>query len=576
MELNRTLNSAIAAHQSGNLSTAERGYRQVLKGAPDQPVALNLLGLIAINQGKNARAVQLLQKAIAAKPDFADAHNHLGVAQRKLSQHERAIKSFSRAVALDPALTEAHNNLGNVHKDLSAFEKAAQSYQSAIALDGRNFEPHYNLGNVLRELERFEPARQSYRNALALNPNHIEARFNLAALLERSHDLQGAMEAVDEVLSKAPGMAGALVLKAKILRRGQQETEAAAVLEGVDAASLAPEDGISVCFEMGRIYDALSRPEQAFAHFARGNRMQKSSASKEVMREAKRFRQGIEATLEQLLPGVADNWQNIGASGRQDPVFLVGFPRSGTTLLDQVLDAHPHIQVMEERPVISKLVKELKSSGTSLPNDYEHMTGEEAELLRAQYFEQVSHHLELKEGSLLVDKMPLNILYVPLIVRLFPDARYIFALRHPADVVLSNFMQLFRLNGAMANFLDLDSAADTYDAVMQLWQKSKTVLPIAVHTVRYEGLVTDLEKEVRPLLKFLGVDWSDAVLDPAGHARARKTINTPSYEQVAQPVYQKSRYRWRQYRNELQPVMDRLKPWVERLGYSMDSADDRA
>ncbi|HHG91053.1 MAG TPA: sulfotransferase family protein [Devosia sp.] len=570
MELNQALNHAVAAHQAGNLVAAERGYRQVLKAIPNQPVALNLLGLIAISQGKNARAVQLLQKAIVAKPDFADAFNHLGVAQRKLAQHERAVKSFSRAVALDPALTEAHNNLGNVHKDLLAFEAAAQCYQRAIALEGKNFEPHYNLGNVLRELERLEPARQSYRNALALNPNHIEARFNLAALLERSHDLPGAMEAVEEVLSRAPGMAGALVLKAKILRRGKQETEAAAVLEGVDAASLAPEDGVSVCFEMGRIYDALGRPEQAFAHFARGNQMQKSAASKEVMREARRFRQGIEETLEQLLPGIADNWQNIGASDRQDPVFLIGFPRSGTTLLDQVLDAHPLIQVMEERPVVPRLVKNLGSSGKPLPNDYAHLTGEEAELLRAEYFEQASRHLELKEGSLLVDKMPLNILYVPLIVRLFSDARFIFALRHPADVVLSNFMQLYRLNGAMANFLELESAADTYCAIMELWKKCRTALPVRVHTIRYEGLVTDLEEEVRPLLEFLDVDWSDAVLDPTGHARVRDGINTPSYEQVAEPVYLKSRYRWRQYRNELAPVLGRLEPWAERLGYSLN------
>ncbi len=574
MELNRTLNGAISAHRSGNLSAAEHGYRQVLKSVPNQPVALNLLGLVAIKQGKNARAVQLLQKAIAAKPDFADAFNHLGVAQRKLGQHQRAIKSFSRAVALDPALTEAHNNLGNVHKDLFAFEEAAQSYQRAIALDGTNFEPHYNLGNVLRDLERPKPARQSYRNALALNPNHIEARFNLAALLERSHDLESAIEAVEGVLSRAPDMVGALVLKAKILRRDKQETEAAAMLEGIDTASLAPEDGVSVFFELGRIHDALGRPDQAFAHFARGNRLQKANASKEIMRESRRFREGIEATLAQLLPGIADNWQNFKAGETQDPVFLVGFPRSGTTLLDQVLDAHPCIQVMEERPVISKLVKKLKPSGTSLPDDYVQLDKKDVQALQADYFEQVDRHIYLKEGSLLIDKMPLNIVHVTLMTRLFPGARYIFALRHPLDVVLSNFMQQFRLNGAMANFLDMDSAVDTYCAVMKLWQKSRTVLPIAVHTVRYEGLVTDLKKEVRPLLKFLDVDWNDAVLDPTGHARARKTINTPSYEQVAEPVYQKSRYRWRQYRNELQPVMDRMEPWVKRFGYRLDELDD--
>jgi len=573
IELNQILNNAIAAHQAGNLAAAERSYRKILKSLPDQPVALNLLGLIAMSQGKNARAVQLLEQSVAAKPDYADAYNHLGLARRKLGQHERALASFSRAAALDPAMIEVFNNLGNVQKDLGIFDEAVRSYEKAITLDGANFEPHYNLGNVLRELEQFDSAKQSYRNALALNADHVESWFNLAALLERDHELEAAAVAAKEVLIRSPALAGASLLLAKILRRQKRFEEATAILNSIDTAAAKPQEAASIYFELGKIHDALDQPRKAFACYQQGNQLQKQNAGGEILRQAKHFRDGVEATLADLRSGTC-KWSSAGTVvDGQDPVFLVGFPRSGTTLLDQVLDAHPRIGVMEERPVVTELVKQLKSSGRILPSNFARLTGEDTKGLRAKYFEQVAQHLGRRENMLFVDKMPLNIVHVPLLSRLFPEARYILALRHPFDVVLSNFTQMFRLNGAMANFLELESAADTYCSVMELWRECQNHLPIAVHQVRYENLVRNLEDEVRPLLAFLGVDWDNAVLDPSGHARTRKAINTPSYEQVAEPVHEKARYRWIQYRTELEPVLKRLNPWVEYFDYDTGSSE---
>ena len=225
---------------------------------------------------------------------------------------------------------------------------------------------------------------------------------------------------------------------------------------------------------------------------------------------------------------------------------------------------------MEERAVVAALAEQLKAEGMNLPVDFSGLDEQRIKDLKARYYEQVCSYVDLQSNLLLVDKMPLNIVHVPLLARIFPDAHYIFALRHPLDVVLSNFMQLFQLNPAMANFLDLETAANTYENVMGLWLKSCEVLPLRVHTVRYENLVEDIEGEIRPLLEFLGLEWQSGLADPAAHARKRQAINTPSYEQVAQPLYLKSKYRWRRYQDQLQPVVEQLTPWAKKYGYDVD------
>jgi hypothetical protein len=178
-----------------------------------------------------------------------------------------------------------------------------------------------------------------------------------------------------------------------------------------------------------------------------------------------------------------------------------------------------------------------------------------------------SGDLVAARGRLVVDKLPLNILGAPLIHRLFPDARLIFAERHPCDVVLSCFMQNFELNPAMANFLDLGDAARLYDLVLSFWRRSRQILPLEVHTVRYEALVESKEDAMRPLLQFLGLAWDDEVVEHQRTAAKRGAISTPSYAQVAQPIYRRASGRWLRYRTEMEDVLPILAPWAEWLGY---------
>jgi hypothetical protein len=246
------------------------------------------------------------------------------------------------------------------------------------------------------------------------------------------------------------------------------------------------------------------------------------------------------------------------------PVFLVGFPRSGTTLLDTFLMGHSKIRVLEELPLIMEAEKVCPvAQADACPADT---------LARARdaYFAALGDHVEPGFDGTLVDKMPLNMLAVPLIRALFPGARFIFAQRHPCDAVLSGFMQSFVASEPMASFLTIEGAADFYDSAMTLWTKSTEATPVDCRTIVYEELVNDPEATLRPLIAFLGLEWEDRLLDHRGSARSRGAIVTPSYNQVTEPLSTKAVGRWRNYSEQLKPVLPLLLPWAERLGYSDD------
>ncbi len=249
-------------------------------------------------------------------------------------------------------------------------------------------------------------------------------------------------------------------------------------------------------------------------------------------------------------------------------MFLVGFPRSGTTLLDTILNSHRAIHVVEERPAVRNMRNALERLPGGYPDGLAALDPADLAALRQIYFAELDRHLEPQDRSaVVVDKLPLNIIEAGLIQRIFPQARFLFAQRHPCDCVLSCFMQNFEVNDAMANFLDLGDAAVLYDKVMTLWQQYRTVLPLAVHTVRYESLVEGFEETLTPLLAFLGVGWDDGVRRYAETASRRGIINTPSYDQVTQPLYTRSLGRWQRYAEQMAPVLPILLPWARRFGY---------
>ena len=276
------------------------------------------------------------------------------------------------------------------------------------------------------------------------------------------------------------------------------------------------------------------------------------------------YRAIVESDLEKWTDEWAAGWTNVQpADDYRDPIFLVGFPRSGTTLLDTMLMGLPGLSVLEERPMMARTVTLLGDD--ELPT----LPVERVHELRNAYFG-FAKESGWDPDRRLVDKHPLNMERVPIIHRLFPNAQFIFAERHPYDVVLSCFMANFTVNLAMRSFTTLDEAARTYDAVFAAWTRGKALFPIDARAVRYERLVADPFAELKPLVDWLGETWSDDLLDHTETARKRGRVRTASYSQIGEKLYTRATDRWRRYIDYLEPVIPTLRPWAERMGYAVE------
>jgi tetratricopeptide (TPR) repeat protein len=407
---------------------------------------------------------------------------------------------------------------------------------------------------LLLNMERAEAA---YRAAIAVDSANSEAFVGIATVYEHSRP-----EAIEELVAEAERHSldsGTLsLLRAFAHRRAKRYAE------GLVALELVPEELAPARREdlLGQFHEGLGNYDAAFAAFARMNEIQEEDPSRPLLRAAE-MRKTISQQLERTTSEWARNWKApILDSERPAPIFLVGFPRSGTTLLDTMLMGHPDVEVMEERPCLTTVAAAF--------GGFEQIAElTEAELRKAQvsYFEEAAKHVELRAGAHLVDKSPLHLNNVPWIHRLFPSARFILALRHPADVILSCFVSNFRLNPSMSNFVRLETAAEFYDLTFNNWERSRDVFPLNVHTVVYEDLTGNPEAELRRLSEALELEWREEMLDHRKTAAERGVITTASYAQVTEPIYRRSVGRWERYRKHLEPVLPTLSPWVEKFGY---------
>jgi tetratricopeptide (TPR) repeat protein len=312
---------------------------------------------------------------------------------------------------------------------------------------------------------------------------------------------------------------------------------------------------------IGQANDRLGNSEAAFAAFEEMNRIDSFAAHDPAAQAADYLSSFRERRTDVLTPEWVSRWPEVPPPNRE-PAFLVGFPRSGTTLLDTLLMNDPGIAVSEENPMLTHL-----SARIGEFDRVAELGPDEVADLRRAYFEEAESYVPNSRGKLLLDKFPFALGAAPLIHRLFPEARILFLARHPCDVVLSCFMNRFQPNDVGSTFLTLEGTARLYDAMMELWTRSRELLPLTVLDVRYEALVEEPKPQMQRVAEFVGIGWSDDLVENRPAAERRGFIKTPSYSQVAEPIYRRAVERWRKYSDELAPVVPILKPWIEALGY---------
>ena len=593
------IDQAALLQLTGDARSAAALCRRVLALQPGNAFALNHLGRALFNTGMPGEARQAFTEATRLAPGYFQAWHNLGHVLRAMNDSAGAEKAYGQALAIapyyrsallnlallkmgrgenkaaaglleslleaDPDNAEGLLNLAICHHIERQYDAAEQAYQRAIAAEPGNPRAHRHLGNLYKELQDGRRAVDCYRNALALAGNDGDTWAELISGLEQLNDLDAAQRAADEGLARIPDSPDIRFESAKIARRRGLLAEAESILSGIAPNTLHPRLVQAYHYECGTLADRMARFDDAFAAFSKGNELAGGSVR-------------ARATDRTALPTQIDavtRWLSRGAPAAGAPdgdpgadlCFLIGFPRSGTTLLDVMLDGHRQVLSIEEKPTVERVAFHLDRLPGHYPFAMEHLDSAALADLRALYRSQLSS-LRGPQHLQIIDKMPIRTIHAPFVHRLFPEATFLFAERHPCDVILSNFMQQYAINEAMIHFTRMASAVEIYDRVMRLWQTARVAMPeMRVHNVRYETLLEDTESVLRGTCDFLGLSWQEGLQDHRSNLGSRTQIQTNSYHQVAEPVYQRSKFRWLNYRNHFEPYMNVLQPHIDRMGY---------
>lgn len=524
-----------------------------LRRAPADPEAWSRLGEALLAAGAAADAIEALQKAATLQPTGARIFR-LAAALQQLGQHQAALALYQQAVQTDPQLTAAWHNLGGLLAGGGALEAAEQAFEQVTTLDPRHARAWCNLGVVRRRRGRFAAACAALETAVELDSNYGLALANLAGAQEQANRPADARASAERALALSPGDAVSSLVLARLDRSEGDPEAALARLDALDAAALPADLQARRHGERAQALDRLQRPDEAFAAFAAANAARASTpeaAGVAVDGYPTLVRGFIQAT-----PALLTHARTLPPPNDAPPVFLVGFPRSGTTLTERILVAHPALRGSDEVPLLEATLASVGRTPEDITTALLALDGPGRDGLRARYRAEAAARLDDAPGRL-VDKLPLNLVFLGAIAVLFPDAPVVFVLRDPRDSALSCFMQDFVLNAAMVQMLDLARIVALQEQVLGLWRTHASALPNPTLTVRYEDIVADQPGAARALLEHLGLPWDDRVTRYWKGARDTH-ISTPSHQDVSKPIFTRARGRWRRYAEHLAPVRRRL------------------
>ncbi|HEX3367915.1 tetratricopeptide repeat-containing sulfotransferase family protein [Phenylobacterium sp.] len=489
----------------------------------------------------------------------------------------------SRGDGFGAALAQAEHDVRRAPRDAAAWSRLAEAllavrraadalaaWDRALALAPETPGRLCGKGRAFQSLGRPDAAEAAYRRALALEPERFDAAFNLSVLAADAGRWAEAERRVAPLHVRYPDTPALLWLAARVaLGRGDMAVAHDRLAALSRDPRLGAEQRADTLLMLAEALDGLGRRAEAFEAVVAGKAIQRRLfADRAAARETAvgRFER-IAAWFRTTDPAPWRTAPKTSAAPGRPAVhaFLVGFPRSGTTLLEQALAGHPSVKSLEEAPTLAAAHAEFMSSPEGLAR-LARLSAAEAELWRARYWAEVAAHGVDNPGQLFLDKAPAGTVDLPLMAKLFPEARILFAVRDPRDVALSCLRNNFQLNAMTFAFTDLQETAACYDASMALAEIYRGVLPSTWLDVRHESLIADFEPGLAAICAFLGLEPDAAMLDVGATSRAR-SVRTPSARQVRAGLNQGGVGRWRSYERELGPVLPVLAPWVDRFGY---------
>jgi tetratricopeptide (TPR) repeat protein len=519
----RRMMAHAAEHQrEGRIEEAERLYRRVLRDNPRNVDALRLLALIASGADRPDDAERLLREAIRLAPDFQLALLDLGQLHKEQDRYEEAISCFDRAIALDPSLVQAHFMRAGTLARASFTPEAAAGYRRCLELRPRHAGALLGLGHVLKAIGDYDGAVAAYGDCIRITPDSGETYWSLANLKTYRFD----------------------------------DTTIATMERYAEAEAVSTQSRVNFLFALGKAFEDRGDHERAWAYYRRGNEAQRAQVAYDPVQTEVMNDRLVDVYTAEFLGSLEGAGDPDGA-----PIFILGLPRSGSTLLEQVLASHPLVEGTAELPYVGRIATSLSRNGragANYPEAMRELPAANLAALGAEYLACARMHRR-SDAPRFIDKMPNNFPNAGLIAAMLPNARIIDARRHPLDACLSCYRQLFAKG---QNFTyDLTEIGEYYLQYQRMMDHWARVLPGRVLTVQYEEVVSDFEAQVRRLLDFCGLPWDAACLR---FYESERPVRTPSAEQVRQPIYDRSVGHFRHYERHLGELIDVIAPVRDR------------
>ncbi len=532
----------------GRLDEAISSCQKAISINPDFAEAHCNLGNAFNELGRLEEAVASYKKAISINPDYADAHSNLSGNLRDLGRLDEAISSCQKAISINPDFAEAHCNLGNAFNELGRLEEAVASYKKAISINPDYADAHSNLSGTLRDLGRLDEAISSCQKAISINPDFAEARCNLGNAFNELGRLEEAVASYKKAITINPDYVDALLFLSKTTKHHEHDDTTRTMEDFYFRASISSKQKIHFAFGLGKIYEDLNDYSKSFDFILEGNRLKRASYQYKIEEDIELF----DKIKEVFSPVFFSNHPDVG-NPDETPIFILGIPRSGTSLVEQILASHSQVFGAGELKELSSMANNTcsKWTGKKYPECLSDISKKEYFALGSNYLENIKKHSDIKR--FITDKMPYNFQLIGLINLILPKAKVIHCERDPMDNCYSIYKNDFA--GKHKYAYDLNELGQYYNLYLDLMDHWRKIIPEFIYDIRYEELVYDQEDQTRKLLNFCKLPWEESCLS---FYKTKRRVATASSLQVRQPIYSDSVQLWKKYEKQLEPLRKAL------------------
>ena len=536
-----TIEKLVRLYNTGRLELVIKKAQKLTKIYPEEFVVWNLLGAASAGLGKVVEASQAFKRVIEINPKFADGYNNFGLACQQLGRREEAIKAYTIALKLNPNYASAYNNLGNTLKEIGNLEEAIKAYKKALSLEPNYATVYNNLGNALKDQGKLDEAITAFNKALHLEADNAATYNNIGLTLKDQGKSEKAKESFNRALSLKSDYAKAHRNLSTLVKYKLGNPQIKSVDQLLKRAETNDSDKCRLHYAAAKMKEDIGELEEAFKHFVDGGALRKKLLSYDLKQDQELFSR---------IKAAANRFENLNLQLASEkinstPIFILGMPRSGTTLIEQILSCHSKVQAAGELMFLDRYAGKLCGG-------LKEITSKALLKVRHQYLQELG---KISEGNLFVtDKMPQNFLYLGLILKVLPEAKIIHLKRDPAATCWSNFKHYFSASGlGFSNDLsDTVEYFKLYSDLMKFWGRKYSD---KIYHLNYDNLTDEQEIETKKLINFLDIGWEDACLSPHSNKRS---VRTASQIQVRKKVYKGSSDVWRKFEPYLDGIFDEL------------------